>query len=251
MKTLSNIPLDVKQLVLTYVDASSFVSLCCTSSEWNLLLRSLSQPSLTWANKVHQHVNARACEIWEDMLLLLPMLRARVHVHRWGSLWFERDVALYKNGRTWMRLQEQRHVEIKTIVLLESVWNRPAYTLATHKERMATVSSFSARAFDASRARVAELDVAIAKTTIGWSWERTETGIALANINKFQTTKAYLEWFQTNASQSSLVYDHAIIESRTSKVSEMQITFLELKHEFLLKVVEVCERELFVLLNNN
>ena len=251
MKNFSDAPLDLKQLVaLSYLDASSFVSLSCTSREWNLILRSLCQ----WSKKVHRHVNARASVIWKDMFV--PLQRMRVQVHCWDVSWnehdaavrFERDAALYKNGRAWLKLQEERHAETNKIMLLESVWlNRHAYSLDTHEERMAFVSSFSARAFDASRARVAELDVAIAQTPIGWRWKRTDTEletVAMARINKLQSTEAYLKWLRVNAAQSSALCADTIVKAHTSATSAEQMMFLFLKHEFLLKVVEMCEREL-------
>ena len=256
MKTLSNIPLDVKQLVLTYVDASSFVSLCCTSREWNLVLRSLCQ----WSEKVYEHVDTRANKLWKDMFV--PLQRVRVQVHCWDVSWnkcdvavrrFERDAALYKNGRAWLKLQEERHAEMKKIVLLESAWNRHVYTVAVQEERLAAVSSFSARAFDAARVRVAELDAAIARTSIGCRWERTETEIetvAMAKINKFQTTEAYLKWFLMDATQVLNSYVDAFRGARTS-VNPSIITFIHRRRTFLQKVVEVCERELLVLSNNN
>ena len=251
METLSTIPLDVKQLVaLSYLDASSFVSLCCTSREWNLVLRSLCQ----WSEKVHRHVNTRASEIWKDMFV--PLQRVRVQMHCWDVSWnkcdvavrrFERDAALYKNGRAWLKLQEGRHAEMKKIVLLESAWNRHVYTVAVQEERLAAVSSFSARAFDAARVRVAELDAAIARTSIGWRWIRKETKletVAMARINKLQSTEAYLKWLRVNAAQSSTLCADTIVKAHTSATSAKQMMFLLLKHEFLLKVVEMCEREL-------
>ena len=249
MRNFSDAPLDLKHVVLSYMDASSFVSLCCTSREWNLVLRSLCQ----WSKKVYEHVNTRANKLWKDMFV--PLQRVCVQVHCWDVSWnehdaavrFKRDAALYKNGRAWLKLQEERHAEIKTVVLLERVWlNRHAYSLATHEERMAAVSSFSARAFDASRARVAELDVAILRANIGWRWKRTDTEletVAMAKINNLQTTEAYLKWFIANATQSSKLCADTIVKAHTS-ASAKQMMFLLLKHEFLLNVVEVCEREL-------
>jgi hypothetical protein len=256
MKTLSTIPLDVKQLVaLSYLDASSFVSLSCTSREWNLVLRSLCQ----WSEKVHRHVNTRASEIWKDMFA--PLQRVRVQMHCWDVSWnecdaavrFERDAALYKNGRAWLKLQEDRHAEMKKIVLLESAWNHHVWTVAVQEERLADVSSFSARAFDAARVRVAELDAAIARTSISWRWIRTKTEIetvAMAKINKFQTTEAYLKWFLMDATQVLNSYVDAFRGARTS-VNPSIITFFHCRRAFLQKVVEMCERELLVLSNNN
>lgn len=256
MKTLSTIPLDLKQLVaLSYLDASSFVSLSCTSREWNLILRSLCQ----WSEKVHRHVNAQASVIWNDMFV--PLQRMRVQVYCWGVSWnkhdascsvaavrFKRDAALYKNGRAWLKLQEERDAEMKKIVLLESAWNCHAYTVAVQEKRLAAVSSFSARAFDAARVRVAELDATIARTSIGCRWKRTETEIetvAMAKINKFQTTEAYLKWFHLDATHA-LTYVDAFKRARTSANPSI-ITFIHLRRAFLQKVVEVCERELLVL----
>jgi hypothetical protein len=250
MKNFSDVPPDLKQLVLSYMDASSCVSLSCTSREWNVLLRSLCQ----WSEKVHQHVNIRASKIWENMLL--PLQRVQVQMHCWDVSWFARDVAvrferdtmLYKNFNSWLRLQEERHAEINKIMLLESAWDKPVYSVAAHKQRMKLVSSFSARAFDASRARVAELDIAIAQTPIGWKWQRTpdeDTAKALEKINKLETTEMYLKWFLVNA---SCLYSDAFGRARTNA---SMITFFRRQLTFLKKIVEMCKRELLVLSDDN
>jgi len=235
-------------VALSYLDASSFVSLSCTSREWNLVLRSLCQ----WSEKVHRHVNTRASEIWKDMFV--PLQRVRVQMHCWMSrVRFERDAALYKNGRAWLKLQEERDAEMKKIVLLESTWNHYVYTVAVPEERLAAVSSFSARAFDAARVRVAELDAAIARTSIGCRWERTETEdetVAMAKLNKLQSTEAYLKWFLVDATQILNLYVDAFW-ARTAAANPSIITIIHRRRAFLQKVVEVCERELLVLSDNN
>lgn len=137
MKILLEILLDLKQL-LSYLDASSFVSLSCVNQELNHQLRSHRQ----WTSRIHEHVKTRAHGVWEDMLLF--MKRVPIRVYRGKAGLFNRDVKLYKNGPMWMKLQDKRQEEFKNIKNVQNV--------------------------HALRQRVAELDATIANFDIGWTW---------------------------------------------------------------------------------
>ena len=191
MKNLIDVPLDLKEVVLSYVDASSFVSLSCTNKEWNQLLHSLWY----WSDKVFQHVNIRAHEMWKYMLPLTNKIHLRVdkpivsrdylnsnEAHKqyksnrsWNKFQehrqklFTRNLLLYKNGQKWLKLQEQRQHESKNMALLQK--------LISHEQQMETVSSFQA-----SQERFTELDVAITNISIGWPWHRVEKGVVIAEF---------------------------------------------------------------------
>lgn len=285
-----SLPCELKYTVSCYLDASSFVSLCCTNTAWNRLLRHSGgggggdddTGSVAWSRRVQEHFNARLQRLWKHMLA--SARRLRVSVHRYGTVlardWEARDAALYKNACKWVRLQERRRAEMDTIVLLdEDLWY-PAYSVAAHRHRLATVTAFSIRELAASLARLADLDAAIAGTDIGWSWIRvdddTERGVRAARA---EPPVLYLESCGARAAECCRLNNAALHSARESldaslrrvdrllllrnddaptaatkeikrlvvaekDASASHVEFLELRSVLLARVKEVCAREI-------
>jgi len=279
----SSLPLELKYTVSSYLDASSFVSLCCTSTAWNRLLR--HQDSMTWSRHVQEHFNTRLQELWKRVLASSRLLR--VSVHRYGMVlardWGARDAVLYKNAGAWVRLQERRRAEMDAIVLLdEDLWY-PAYSVKAHRRRMAVVSAFSIRKLAASLARLDELDAAIAEIDIGWSWSRVDndTERAVRAVHS-EAPVLYLKSCAARTTECCRLNDAALRAARDSldasllrvdnvsrgddddddndasttrkeirrlvvaekDASASHMEFLELRRVLLEKVKEVCAREL-------
>ena len=218
MNNVNDLPADMKHSVACFLDATSFVSLCCTNRAWNRLLQHSSSSSL-WERRVQEHYDARLRALWKHMLSSSP--RLRVSVHRYGVVlsrdWQARDAALYENGRAWLRLQELRRAEMDTMVLLdEDLWH-PAYSVKAHRRRLAAVASFSVRVLAASLSRLTELDAAIAMTHIGWAWSRVDddTERAVRAVHS-ELPVLYLESCGARAAECCRLNDVAIQSARDS-----------------------------------
>ena len=275
MNVIDILPSDLKHVVACFLDASSFVSLCCTSRAWNQMLQQ-QQPHSLWAYRVQEHFDARLRALWKHVLS--SSRRLRVSVHRYGAVrakdWQAHDAALYKNGSEWLRLQEVRRAVMDAMVLLdEDLWY-PAYSVKTHRQRLAAVSSFSVRGLAASLAQLTDVDAAIAETNIGWSWSRvddeTERAVRAAHSD---LPVLYLESVGARAAECCRLNDAALRSARDSlaasslrvdtlsrnadaleeirslvvaekNASASHVEFLELRHALLERLKEVCAREI-------
>lgn len=268
-----DLPSDLNHAVASYLDGSSFVSLCCTNRAWNRLLQHRLP---LWAHRVQEHFDARLRVLWKHVLASSRHLR--VSVHRYGVVrakdWQAHDAALYKNGREWLRLQEVRRAVMDAIVLLdEDLWY-PAYSVKTHRHRLAAVSSFSVRRLAASLAQLTELNATIAGTNIGWSWSRVddETERAVKAVHS-ESPVLYLESCGARAAECCRLNDAALQSARDSLAASLlrvntlsrnadapeeilrlvaaekdasasHVEFLELRRALLERLKEVCAREI-------
>lgn len=224
---------DVKQVVVGFLDVSSFLSLCCTSREWNKLLSSLPQ----WPSHVQQHFETT----WLRRFKWLSR-RVDVSVRRFGRLLtpqecLKRDAALYKNGHAWLRLHKLRCDEIEKIALLDDFFY-PSFTSpalkTTMKRHITTILTCIAR--------MVEINIAIGETNIGWNWNFSKLQEKVLSAQKCSSPKEYLTTCAKKAAR--MLQLTALWDQTNPPLSKLEKDTSEQQNVYYSTLKQVCEEEL-------